>query len=184
MARRGAVGVEDEPVGSAVGGRVLVLLADGLAHDLDFDAAGFAGEPFGGDQFVSVGVKGVEQGDGDGTGAAQPRTRRRDVGQGGDLHAAGHAGQPHGLPNQVVLNVRHAFHALLAGVVDVDHVVETLFDDGEDEFVNGRGDHLPRAVLIICGHVRAAADKTDAQGGLDDDHESSRTVPVHCGGGL
>ncbi len=74
-----------------------------------------------------------------------------------------------------MLQVLDAGDDFLLGVVDVDVVVEPLFDDHVDVLVD-RAVQDPAAVLaVVIGQVRAPAEEADTQGRLGDDHVVART---------
>ena len=86
-----------------------------------------------------------------------------------------HAGHLHGLSHQLVLEVLDARDDLLLGVVDVDVVIEALFDDDVDVLVD-RGVEDPAAVLsVVAGQIGPATEQADAQGCLGDDHRMARS---------
>ena len=94
-----------------------------------------------------------------------------------------HAGHPHGLADELVLEVLDARDDLLLGVVDVDLVVEALLHDDVDVLVD-RAVEDPAAVLpVVARQVGPAAEQADAQGRLGDDHRKPvRATPLGLAG--
>ena len=127
----GVTGAEAEVADAAVGRDVLVLLADGLAAPVDLDGARPLGEFLGRQLASLVGEQGLQQSNGDRGGRSETGPGRRDVGEGRDLDATPNAGHVHGLAHEVVLDILDLRHDLLAGVVEVDVVVEALLHDDE-----------------------------------------------------
>src|SRR6266511_1447 len=70
----GAVGLETEEAEATVGGGVLVLAADWLADDVDFDLAGFVRELVGRAELALKRVEGVEKSHGYAARRAKPGT--------------------------------------------------------------------------------------------------------------
>ena len=106
-----AVGVERHRADAAVGGDVLVLLADGLLQDVDLELARLAGELLGGHELALEGVQAVEQRDGEAARRAEPRVRRH-VGQAVELEAP--------------LDARHLERGLEDAVLDLVDAVDDL----------------------------------------------------------
>ena len=131
-------GPEADVADPAERGNVLILLADGLSAALDLDRACPLGKLFRRHLPSLVGEQRVQQADGHRGRGPETGARRRDVGQRGDLDAAGHAGHQHGLPDELVLEVLDPGDDLLLGVVDVDVVIEALLDDDVDVLVDAR----------------------------------------------
>ena len=155
-----------EMTDAAIGRDVLVLLADGLAADIDFDFASFAGELLGGGQLAFVGVQSVQQPHGHSAGGAQAGTFGWHIGQRGDFDAVLHAGAQQGLAHQLVLQVAHVLYGFFLGVIDDDQLVEARHDHHVHILVDGGTDHGAFVFAVVAVEIRAAAGKTDAQGGL------------------
>ena len=169
-------GPEADVADAAVGGNVLILLANRLPAAVDLDRAGTVGQFLRRYLAPAVREKGMQQANRHRGGGAEARAaRRRDVGQRGDLHAVRHAGHPHSLPDQLMFQLLDPGDDLLLGVVDVDVVVEPLLDDHVDVLVD-RAVQDPAAMFaVVIGQVRAPAEETDTQRRLGDDHVAART---------
>ena len=165
-----AVAAEAEAAQPAVGGDVLVLLADRLAEALDLDLARLARELLGGHLLAAVDVEGVQESDREAARGAEARALRRDVGEQRHLDAALDARHAHRLADQLVLDLRDVRADLLLHVVEVDLVVEALLHDHVDVLVDRGGDDEALALGVVGRQVGAAARERDAQRGLRDDH--------------
>ena len=86
--RDAVVGGELEAREAAVGGDVLVLLADGLAEHVDLDVAGLLGQRAGGDVLALEGVDRPQQAHGERARGAEPGPRG-DVGHADTISRAG-----------------------------------------------------------------------------------------------
>ena len=167
-----AAGTESESAQSAVGRDVLVLLPDGLPAPVDLDLAGVPRQFLRGLRIAAIGIQGVQQAHGNAARGPQARPFGGDVRQRRDLHAPAHAGEPQGLPDQVVFDLVGMVDGLPFRVVDVNPVVESFVDDDEYVLVDGRADDQAVFPFIEIGEIRQSARETDAQGRLGDNHGS------------
>ena len=156
-------------------GNVLILLPDGLSAAFDLDRACLLGEFLRRHLSPLIRRQCVQQADGYRGRGSETGARGRDIGQSGDLNPARHAGHPHGLPDELVLEVIDARGDLLLGIVDVDVVIEALLHDHVDVLVD-RAVKNPAPVLPVVGRqVGSSPEEADTQGRLGDDHRPART---------
>ena len=164
------VRVELDELQSAVGGDVLVLLADRLAADLDLDAAGLRRQPLGAHEPAGEGVERVEQADRVAARGAEPRALRGHVGDRGDLDAALDPDEAERLADQLVTQLGGAVHHLGDRVARPDAVVELAVDRDVDVLVDRGAEHGAALAPVERAQVGAPAGKADAQRRPGDDH--------------
>ena len=74
-----------------------------------------------------------------------------------------------------MLQILDAGDYFLLRVVDVDIVVEPLFDDHVDVLVYRAVQDPATVFTVVIGQVSASAEQADAQRRLSDDHRAART---------
>ena len=117
----------------------------------------------------------VQQADGYRGRGSEAGARGRDIGQGGDLDPARHAGHSHGFPDELVLEVIEARDDLLPGIVDVDVVVEALIHDHVDVLVDRAVENPAPVLPVVARQVGSSPEEADTQRRLSDDHRPART---------
>ena len=171
--RRGidrAVFPEREAGQATEGGDVLVLLADGLAQQVDLDVAGLLGQLARVNQRAAVGVERAQERSGEAARGTEA-SAGGDVGKGGDLDLRlAEIELAQRLADDAMANRVDGLDVLDLGVLQVDAGGERLDDGDVDVFVDRRGDEEPLVLAIVRGEVGAAAAEGYAKRAANDDH--------------
>ena len=165
----GAVGQEPDVLEAAERRDVLVLLADRLAQDLDFDFAGLAREL---GRRPPLGLHGVERVQ-DADGQRRTRAQPDPCGQVGDRRDFDPFRQPrhlHRLADQVVLEVVDVIHDFRSRVRHANAVVEPGIDSHVHVAVDGRRHDVAGPLPVVVLEVRTAPGQAHAKRRPRNDH--------------
>jgi hypothetical protein len=151
--------------------RVLVLFADRLTKQFDFEDTGLVRKRLLGDEYAAIGIERIYKSDRERTRRSEP-SPAGNIRDGGDLDSRIDALHSQSLPQDRMLNLVNAIDQLGARVFQVIFGrVKKRMNDDEAVLRNGAGQHSSAPLTIERRDVRAPAGKAYAKGRAGYYHE-------------